>query len=255
LALAGSGYSAVGCQISGNLLFTIYPDATTGLTKLGFASDKGMVVLAYLFMQLHITIAFAILLHPAFYILERLVLGMHKRKPEDLEANNYEAIQTPGGDELKGRTSKGSVVSIADIEKESLDEGEEAAEYRGAVVVKYIVLRIACVVFLVVLSVTLKDHFLDLTDFVGASAITLSCIILPIVFYLKKLWTKVPVYEKVAGILVVLICLVLGCYVTYITGKNLFAPGAADPNAPNFPFCHAENHFDVYYNKTSSITA
>ncbi|GAB9477975.1 Amino acid/auxin permease, partial [Globisporangium polare] len=53
LALASTGYSAVGCQISGNLLFSIFPNAVTGLSRLGFRSDKGMAVLAYLFMQLH----------------------------------------------------------------------------------------------------------------------------------------------------------------------------------------------------------
>uniref|UniRef100_K3XD53 Amino acid transporter transmembrane domain-containing protein n=1 Tax=Globisporangium ultimum (strain ATCC 200006 / CBS 805.95 / DAOM BR144) TaxID=431595 RepID=K3XD53_GLOUD len=74
LALASSGYSAVGCQISGNLLFSIYPDATTGLSALGFKPNKGMAVLAYLFMQLHITIAYAVILHPAFYVFERVLL-------------------------------------------------------------------------------------------------------------------------------------------------------------------------------------
>ncbi|KAF1313391.1 Amino acid/auxin permease, partial [Globisporangium splendens] len=251
LALAGSGYSAVGCQITGNLLFTIYPSATTGLTKLGFSSDKGMVVLAYLFMQLHITIAFAVIVSPAFYILERLVLGMHKKKPEDIEANNYNAVDTPA-DGIKERSTKGSVVSMADIERESLDEEEESREYRGANVFKYVILRIAVVAGLVVLSVVLKDHFLDLTDFVGASCITMSCIILPIVFYLKKLWTKIPIYEKVPAIVIILVCLVLGCYVSYNTGKALFNPDPADPNAPSFPFCKAEFANKVYYNQTSN---
>ncbi|GLD97405.1 hypothetical protein PINS_up006089 [Pythium insidiosum] len=63
LVLASTGYSTVGCQISGNLLFTIYSNPQVGLTKLGFKSDWGMVVLAYLFMQLHIQIAFSVILH------------------------------------------------------------------------------------------------------------------------------------------------------------------------------------------------
>ncbi|GAB9472743.1 Amino acid/auxin permease [Globisporangium polare] len=254
LVLASSGYSAVGCQISGNLLFTIYPSAATGLTKLGFAPDKGMVVLAYLCMQLHITIAFAVIVSPSFYILERMVLGMHKRRAEDIEANNdFEAIETPaGGEGIKDRTSKGSVVSMADIEKEGIDYELEAQEYRGANALKYVLLRIAVIVVLVVVSVVLKDDFLDLQDFIGASCITLSCIILPIIFYLKKLWTKIPMYEKVPAILVVLVCLVLGCYVTYNTGKTLFNPDPADPNAPKFPFCHAEYANKVFNKPTES---
>ncbi|EEY57431.1 Amino Acid/Auxin Permease (AAAP) Family [Phytophthora infestans T30-4] len=86
LILASTAYSAVGCQISGNLLFTIYPDADTGMTSLGFKSDWGAVVLAYLFMQLHITIAFSVLLNPVFYLSERLALGMHKKKQSDIES-------------------------------------------------------------------------------------------------------------------------------------------------------------------------
>ncbi|TMW64113.1 hypothetical protein Poli38472_014230 [Pythium oligandrum] len=249
IALASSGYSAVGCQISGNLLFTIYSNPTAPLSKLGFKSDWGAVVLAYLFMQLHITIAFSVLLHPAFYIVERLALGMHKRKPEDLEAL-YQSGETPGVVEDKARTSKGSVVSMADIEKQYDTEEEEAEEYKGHAF-KYIPARLAIIAILVVASVLLKDHFLDLTDFVGASAISVSCIILPIVFYFKKMWTTIPIWEKAAGTLVILVCMVLGVFVTIKTGKNLFNPDPADPNAPVFGFCKEEHQFDVYYNATA----
>jgi vesicular inhibitory amino acid transporter len=242
----------VGCQISGNLLFTIFPNATTGLSKLGFHSDKGMAVLAYLFMQLHITIAFSVIASPAFYILERMVLGMHQKKPEDIEAPyNYEAVETPSdAAEAKTRVSKGSVVSMADIERLSLDVEEESREYRGANALKYVILRICVVVILVIASVLLRDHFLDLQDFIGASAVTVSCIILPIVFYLKKLWNKVPMYEKIPGIIVVVVCLVLGCYVTYLSGKNLFSPDEADPEI-RFPFCHDDFKREIFWNATA----
>jgi vesicular inhibitory amino acid transporter len=251
LALASSGYSAVGCQISGNLLFSIFPNATTGLSKLGFHSDKGMAVLAYLFMQLHITIAFAVIVSPSFYLLERMVLGMHKKKPEDLEAFNYESVNTPAvGDEIKSRTSKHSVVSMADIEKVSLDVEEESLEYRGANAIKYVILRLCVVVALVIVSVVLRDDFLDLQDFIGASAVTMSCIILPIVFYLKKLWTKIPMYEKIPAVIVVVVCFVLGCYVTYLSGKNLFNPDETDPEIL-FPFCHPDEERQIYFNATA----
>uniref|UniRef100_K3WQZ7 Amino acid transporter transmembrane domain-containing protein n=2 Tax=Globisporangium ultimum (strain ATCC 200006 / CBS 805.95 / DAOM BR144) TaxID=431595 RepID=K3WQZ7_GLOUD len=252
LALASSGYSAVGCQISGNLLFSIFPNATTGLSKLGFHSDKGMAVLAYLFMQLHITIAFAVIVSPSFYLLERMVLGMHKRKPEDeIEAIDYESANTPVIHD-KSRASKGSVVSMADIERvEENDGGEaEAREYRGANAIKYVILRVVVVAILVVASVALKDHFLDLQDFIGASAVTMSCIILPIVFYLKKLWNKIPMYEKIPAIIVVVVCFVLGCYVTYNSGKQLFNPDSTDPEIL-FPFCDADERRQIYYNATA----
>jgi solute carrier family 32 (vesicular inhibitory amino acid transporter) len=248
IALASSGYSAIGCQISGNLLFTIYPDATTGLSKLGFASDRGLVVLAFLFMQLHITIAFSVILHPALYLMERMFLGMHKHAEDDIEAINYDAADTPA-DEIKIRNSKGSVVSMADIEKTHDNEEDESAEYKGHEL-KYIPMRIITVALMTAVSIALKKHFSDLQDFVGASCIALSCIILPIVFYFKKLWTTIPMWEKVLGSIVVVICFVLGCYVTYNTGKTLFNPDDVKPTDPVFPFCHKEHQFEVYYNYT-----
>ena len=256
LALASSGYSAVGCQISGNLLFSILPNPETGLTALGFKAHKGTVVLAYLFMQLHITIAFSVLLHPAFFITERLVLGMHAKKPVlALDADAMEKSYAMGELLLDGShvhappsSAKHSVVSMADIEREDDLVAEESAEYKGANAAKYVLLRVAIVAVLVVVSILLKDHFLDLTDFIGASCMSLSCIILPITFYLKTMWPKVPAYEKAAGIVVVVVCALLGGYVTYTSGKALFAPSHS---TVAFPFCAAEYQTDLYYTKSA----
>ncbi|KAE9041792.1 hypothetical protein PR003_g5648 [Phytophthora rubi] len=255
LTLASTAYSAVGCQITGNLLFTIYPDKTTGLTTLGFEPHWGVVVLAYLFMQLHITVAFSVIVNPAFYIAERLALGMHKRKPRgDLEdpVGGYVDAATP--DVTTGeprRSSKMSYVSVADAENEHKgDVEEEMAEYRGGRnTVKYVLLRVVIVVVLVVLAIVFKDHFSDFADFVGASCITVNCILLPIVFYLVKAWHRIPMYEKVAAIVVTVVCFVLGCYVTYTTGKSLFAP---TDNDAEFPFCSPTFENDVYYNYTAA---
>ncbi|TYZ66314.1 hypothetical protein PybrP1_010924 [[Pythium] brassicae (nom. inval.)] len=168
---------------------------------------------------------------------------------DDIERSAFSALETSceggyrGGGEMQARSSKTEVE----------DDGVEAEvqEYRGGVrvVIKYVVLRLALVTALVIASVSLRDHFLDLTDFVGASAITFSCLVLPIVFYHKLCWRQIPLFEKVTGVLVVVVCLAVGGYVTYITGKNLFAPNSADPNAPPFPFCSSEHQFEVYYVK------
>uniref|UniRef100_H3GZ09 Amino acid transporter transmembrane domain-containing protein n=1 Tax=Phytophthora ramorum TaxID=164328 RepID=H3GZ09_PHYRM len=267
LTLSSTSYSAVGCQISGNLLFTIYPDADTGLTSLGFAPKWGVVVMAYLLMQLHITIAFSVILNPAFYIAERMLLGMHKKKTEDIEDGfGFDESATP---ELQSkqsesglirtnhsvpvlrssRRSKMSYVSVADSERVHKDnEEEEAAEYTGSNALKYVALRITIVVILVVLAIVFKDHFSDFADFVGASCLTMNCILLPIIFYFKKAWQRVPVYEKIAGSIVVVVCFVLGCYVSYTTGKELFFP---TDNDADFPFCDSEYENKVYYNYTA----
>ncbi|KAG6612266.1 Amino Acid/Auxin Permease (AAAP) Family [Phytophthora cinnamomi] len=255
LVLASTAYSAVGCQISGNLLFTIYPDSETGLTNLGFAPNWGTIVLAYLFMQLHITIAFSVIINPAFYIAERLFLGMHKevQTHEDLEnATSYLQAPTPADLVVKDsvRSSKMSYVSVADAENVHKDNAEEEAlEYRGANAIKYVVMRVIIVVVLVIISIVLKDDFTSLADFVGASCITVNCILLPIVFYLKKSWSHVAMWEKVAGSIVVAICFVLGCYVTYTTGKELFAPS---DDEVEFPYCAPEFENTVYYNASAA---
>ncbi|GMF27537.1 unnamed protein product [Phytophthora fragariaefolia] len=248
LVLASSTYSAVGCQVSGNLLYTIYPDAETGLTALGFAPNWGAVVLTYLLMQLHITVAFAVILNPAFYLAERMVLGMHKKKKHDLENPvNYVEVATP--DVTQGdprRSSKLSYVSVVDHKE---DVEEEMAEYRGGMnTIKYVGLRVVMIVILEVLAIVFRDHFSDFVDFIGASCMTLNCIVLPIVFYLLKAWDRVPMYEKIPAIIVCIVCTLLGCYVTYTTGKSLFAP---TENDADFPFCSTEYENKVYYNYTA----
>ncbi|KAE9160761.1 hypothetical protein PF005_g31513 [Phytophthora fragariae] len=270
LVLASTSYSAVGCQISGNLLFTIYPDHATGMTALGFKPRWGIVVLAYLFMQLHITIAFSVILNPAFYISERLMLGMHKVKSEEIEngfgyepssspanalAKQSDAVFTNTNNSLvnENRRSKMSYVSVADSERVHKDnEEEEAAEYKGSNAIKYVALRIAIVIILVILAIVFKDHFSEFADFVGASCITMNCILLPIVFYLIKAWERVPVYEKAAAIVVVIVCSILGCYVTYTTGKALFSPTESDTE---FPFCDSQFGNTIYYNYTAAHEA
>jgi solute carrier family 32 (vesicular inhibitory amino acid transporter) len=197
-------------------------------------------------MQLHITIAFSVILHPAFYISERLILGMHHHKETDLEAVNYTDVNTPK--ETKSHVSKNSVISVADIERESLN-GDEVSDYKGHAL-KYIPLRIAIVALLALVSVLLKDHFIDLQDFVGASAISLSCIILPILFYFKKTWTSLPIYEKFAGTLVVIICTILSIYVSYLSGKNFLFPS---PPTVQFHYCGESEHNNTLYYDPSAV--
>ncbi|KAF4141747.1 Transmembrane amino acid transporter protein [Phytophthora infestans] len=245
-------YFSVGCQVSGNLLYVIYPDAATGLTTLGFAPKWGTVVLAYLAMQMHVTIAFSVLINPAFYIAERLVLGMHKKVAEDIEnCAGYQESATPMDllKDVSATSSRRSRTSVFPLTGEVNNNHElEAAEYRGANAIKYIVLRLCIIVVLVILSIIFKDHFSDFVDFVGASAITANCIVLPTIFYLIKTWEHVPIYEKFGAGVVIVVCTVLGCYSTYTASKNLFAPSDSDTL---FPYCDAKFQDTVFYNQTA----
>ncbi|KAK1930160.1 Lysine histidine transporter 2 [Phytophthora citrophthora] len=243
-------FTSAGCQISGNILYTIYPDSDTGLTSLGFKPNWGAVVLAYLAMQLHITTAFSVLLNPAFYMAEFVVLGMHRQnKAADVENGlQYVASASPA-DELAKPVEASPVSGDHKCHCNCHEETDaEAAEYRGANAIKYVVLRICITVILVVLSILFKDHFSDFADFVGSSSLTMSCILLPVAFYLIKAWNTIPMVEKVAAIVVLVVCFVLGCYSTYTAGKNLFAPSDSDAA---FPYCEPEFQNTVFYNYTA----
>lgn len=249
LTIGTVAFSYVGCQIPGNLLFAINGGA------LNLNTSRGTVVLAYMFMQLHITIAMAVILNPVLYIAERGILGMHKRKEQVFDeespalASNYDKVDTPETVDKEGGVSTArSVISLAGSEYPHGNEEELRAEYRGAgVVVKYMTLRIAIVAILLICAIVFKDHFLDISDFVGASAITVGCIVLPFIFYLKVFWNSTPFYQKVFAVFVILFCSTTGVYVTYLSGKNLFTDTVA---SANFPYCPAEYSEMVYTNAT-----
>ncbi|KAE9015852.1 hypothetical protein PR001_g14795 [Phytophthora rubi] len=157
LTLVSTAYSAVGCQITGNLLFRR-------------AHDAGLLA--------------QVIVNPAFYVAERLTLGMHKRKPRgDLENPvGYVDAATPDVTQGEPRRSfKMSYVSVTDAENEHKgDVEEEMAKFRGRRnTVKYVVLRVVIVFVLVVLAIVFKDHFSDFANFVGASCITVNLILLP----------------------------------------------------------------------------
>ncbi|RLN89255.1 hypothetical protein BBJ28_00008941 [Nothophytophthora sp. Chile5] len=267
LAVAIAGYAAGGCQLSGNLLFSIVNTSDPySATTLGFLADRGAVIMSYLFMQLHLSIAFSTILHPAFYMAERLVLGMHKVDPlatdseerdmEELEKMSYLSAASPFvGSQTAApdlESNDNTVEEICATRLSTADDDEALSEYRGgANMIRYILLRIALIAVLVVASILLRDHFLDLVDFTGATAITVCSLILPLVFYLKVFWTKLPIYEKAICITIVTICGVVGCYVMIYAGKNLFNP---DDETATFPYCSEEYQSDPYYVRNSTAS-
>ncbi|OWY99525.1 Amino Acid/Auxin Permease, partial [Phytophthora megakarya] len=245
LAIAIIGYIAGGCQLSGNLLFSIVNTSDPySSTTLGFTANRGAVVMSYLFMQLHLSIAFSTILHPAFYMAERLVLGMHKVDPlvieneEREEKLSYLAASTPA--DLESNTP------AAQDQRVSASKGEEdLSEYKGgANVIRYVLVRIALIAILTVASILLKDHFLDLVDFTGATAITVCSLILPLIFYVKVFWRKIPVWEKAICITIATVCGAVGVYVMIYAGKNLFNP---DDDSATFPYCSTEYQDEPYY--------
>ncbi|POM80164.1 Amino Acid/Auxin Permease (AAAP) Family [Phytophthora palmivora] len=243
--------------MSGNLLFSVVntsdPYATT---TLGFIADRGAVVMAFLFMQMHLSIAFSTFLHPAFYMFERMLLGMHKVEPINFDAEekmSYINSSTPAADLESNQQRPSRVqVSVRQSTTNTMIADEDLSEYKGgANVMRYIAMRIALITVLVVLSILLRSHFLDLVDFTGATFITLSSLIVPLMFYIKVFWTKVPAWEKLMCVTVATICTVCGIYVMIYAGKNLFNPDEHDE--ATFPYCSTEFQEEPYYirNETS----
>ncbi|KAG2502435.1 hypothetical protein JM16_009806, partial [Phytophthora kernoviae] len=220
-------------------------------------ASRGAVVLAYMFMQLHITIAMSVILNPVLYITERGLLGMHKRPmlpTVDEESPVFEAVATPqagrSGDKEFSLVAAGpSVTSMADAEHDLSPEAllDEYHNSGPVVIAKYVALRICIVVILLILSIIFKDHFMDFSDFVGACCVSMACIILPIWFYLKVFWNQVPWYEKIIGAFIIVVSACFGAYVTYTTGHDLFLDIVSDKT---FPYCPDEYSMVVYTNTT-----
>ncbi|RLN58118.1 hypothetical protein BBJ28_00001345 [Nothophytophthora sp. Chile5] len=273
LAVAIAGYVAGGCQLSGNLLFSLVntSDPTTA-SALGFTANRGAVIMAYLFMQVHIVIAFSTVIQPPFYLAERFILGMHKgesvgRIEQDVLSaelreklsSNVAASPMVGSEPLattdleSNYTSGNERVRLQSVEPNREDkEAEELSEYTGgSTVIRYVALRLAIIAAIVAASIGLRDHFLDLVDFTGASAITVCCLVLPILFYLKVFWSDLPLYERVVAILVIIICAVVGIYVMIYAGKNLFNP---DADSATFPYCTVAYQSEPYYVRNATTS-
>ncbi|EQC29254.1 hypothetical protein SDRG_12923 [Saprolegnia diclina VS20] len=232
MIVAVTGVYEVGCQIPGNLLFAIAG------SKLGFAADRGAVALAFLFMQLHISVAFAVVMFPAFYIAERIFLRMHKTTIDRNERIDPNAVLENDA-VLEEQTPK-------DVEYPSFDA---AAEYR--VPGKYLqvaVVRTVMVGLAVVVAIAWKDKFSDLLDFVGASSTATSCMILPLIFYLKTFWRSIGNVERAVAFFCTIVSIFFAIYVSITTGKTLF--GTTSSTSVNFPFCHAAFQDVVYTNRS-----
>ncbi|KAL3657666.1 hypothetical protein V7S43_017468 [Phytophthora oleae] len=272
LAVAIAGYVAGGCQLSANLLFSIVnisdPSAPSAL---GFVPNHGAVIMAYLFMHLHVVIVLSTVLQPPFYMAERLILGMHK---DPVDAASIQAEDNDGWEEMRDKMStNGPVASInaPDLEsnagsdtetlsnsaKRELEEKEhddaQLSDYSGSTnVFRYVTLRLVIMAILVGAAIGFRSHFLDLVDFTGASAITVCCLVLPLIFYLKVFWRDLPMYERVVATVVIVVCTVVGCYVMIYAGKNLFNP---DSDSATFPYCSEEFQSDPYYVRNSTSTS
>ncbi|OQR89090.1 Amino Acid/Auxin Permease (AAAP) Family [Thraustotheca clavata] len=235
LLVSITGVSTVGCQIPGNLLF-----AVAG-TSLGFHASRGGIILTFLCMQMHITIAFSVVMFPAFFIAERLLFGLHKT------AHHEPPTSVAMAEGLYRDVEAGSKV---DGMLEYIPEKDEADAYKApGAYMKAAALRITMIIICIIIAIAEKDHFGDLLDFVGASSNAMCCMILPIMFYLKTFGRSISLAEKSFATICILVSLTLSIYVSVKTGKALFSATEANHGIV-FPSCPPQYQKVVYTNTT-----
>ncbi|KAG6965695.1 hypothetical protein JG688_00007087 [Phytophthora aleatoria] len=238
-AIALAGYTAGGCQIAGNVLYSIVDTSNPmGPAPLGFTPSRAAVVMAYLFMQVHISIAFSTMMMPAFYIAERLILGMHKTAPivhfnPDEDAENVDDLELQEKPSyVQASTPQDRRVSASSL----VDKSEGRMSHLRA--------AIDMIIIMVIVAVAAQDKFLDLEDFTGSKAHTVNCMLMPVIISLRVFWRKMAILDKTASILVLVGCSVAGCYVMIHAGEKLFT---SSENDTAFPYCDAEYQDEPYY--------
>ncbi|KAG6615049.1 Amino Acid/Auxin Permease (AAAP) Family [Phytophthora cinnamomi] len=136
----------------------------------------------------------------------------------------------------------------------ALEFGEEISEeelhtpYKNNPL-RYIALRIAIIAILVVIAVLARKRFLDLQDFTGATAHTTSCLLMPLIIYMRVSWRTMSIFDKGASMIVIVGCAFAGCYVMIYAGKHLFTPSDDDTL---FPYCEEEFMNTPYYIRNNS---
>ncbi|KAG6945452.1 hypothetical protein JG688_00016551 [Phytophthora aleatoria] len=168
------------------------------------------------------------------------------------EKMSYLAASSPAVAALDLESNTLAAQDQFSVRESTTKNEDDLSEYKGSGnVVRYVLVRIALIAILTVASILLKDNFLDLVDFTGATAITVCSLILPLVFYVKVFWRKIPMWEKAICITISTVCAVVGCYVMIYAGKNLFNP---DDDTATFPYCSAEYQDEPYYVRNSTAS-
>ncbi|KAH9110951.1 hypothetical protein AeMF1_014411 [Aphanomyces euteiches] len=239
LAVAVIGVSVLGCQVPGNLIFSIAGSPTA----LGFTANRGGVIFSALFMYMHVAVAFAVIINPAYYTMERLILGLHKHNDTKLEIEGgFQSVATPNNN---NEDVKMSTMTLAD-EDHDLDSKTYQAP---GVYPKVAALRIIVVAACIAIACVWKDHLSDLLDFAGACCVSVCCMILPMLFYVKQFWRSLSKIELAWAITSIVVCTCLAVYETYENGKPLFNPKPSNP-AIKFAYCPAGSSYQrmVYTN-------
>jgi vesicular inhibitory amino acid transporter len=275
LSIAVTGYVLIGCQIAGNVVFEL------GSNGYGMVTPRWIVIVSYAGMLLHITMAFAIILHPALYVIENMIFVKKPLLPfqemsgeQDVDQQDYrseesslppnrinESISSPllygpkdeAGGDPRSPTVLGPLVTHSDTVQRKLKPmltigGSEDIIANRILFVKTSALRIAVVAACVATANLLVDQILSLLDFIGAFCGVIVNVALPILCYTAVNWKKIALVEKIVAVLFLLACCGASAYCSYINFMAMAYPTTVDPSSTIvYPFCPAGQYQETFY--------
>lgn len=258
LAIGVLCYIKFGCIAPSNLLKSM--------------ENRTLEIAAQLCFFIHIVIAYAVLLNPALYIFERKLFGFHEKPYSSGEADPkvnhgdhpYVPSLTPkdkltqyakdrdsfirgglqdGSRYIQGKRSltasyTGEIDFLEDIEDLPFPMRDRIRSYA---------MRTTVVIAQVVMAMLLQGCFNEFADLIGATGITMSCIIIPIFMYLKMFKNQIQMPERIILCIVAIFCFSLGSYSALRCLKAIaenieeFKPFHAPPqislNVVNLEYC------------------
>lgn len=176
LAIGIIGYEQYGCFAPDNLLLSM--------------TNPTYRVLGMSFFMVHIIIAYAVILNPALYIIERYVFGYGKEN-YDVESLTLEA--------------KHVVNEYALVVKDGITESR----------IKSYLLRSGIVAVQVLVAILLQSSFNQFADLIGSTAISLAGIILPVWLYLKMFSSKMSNINVLVCWTLILLTVLISLYASY----------------------------------------
>jgi len=197
-------------------------------------SADAMQYLANIAFFVHIAIAFAVLLNPALYLLERQFLGFYKTEQDrdsklegqdtsvqgsryDADRELNEAGRLSSASARMNRKSIGSHIAELDYVGDNEVETQVSSQER----VKSIILRTGVVAIMVFIAMFLQSSFDDLAGFIGATSVTMANILMPIVLYMRVFAKTMKTPEKIMCYVILVVCTVLGVYSAYKSVVNI----------------------------------
>ncbi|TMW59392.1 hypothetical protein Poli38472_004461 [Pythium oligandrum] len=240
------------------------------------------------FMLLHVMIAFPVLLNPTLFDLERYLLG----KDSDIEVLQ-QSIALRASKMSAGKPILSNAPSVASLDDDGFLYGSNSPansigvyfqahsptglgssstgsntpaernvpdEYAALTFTARdrlcsALIRVLTIVAQTFLALMLQDCFMDILSLIGATAVTVSCMIMPCLCYLKvypiPLHLSIGRLDRAMCYLIIVSSTILGIYCTIVSANNismhlskfeLFTPvNVTEANVDDdsqYPFCH-----------------